>query len=534
MSSTTSLILIGVAVLFILGIKFLSSPKTARMGNLVAAAGMLIGFVILCDRDGTKVWSHTWTFNYTLIAIAIVIGLIIGAIGAYSVKMTAMPQMVALFNGLGGGAAALVASLEFIKGAHPVEMAGVTLPVIHEMSVAFIIPMLFATLIGSLSFSGSIIAYLKLQGKFEKPHTFPGQNILNGLILLVILGLCGWLTFDASNGNAVTAFVVMFSLALFFGIAMVMPIGGADMPVVISLLNSFTGLAGFLTFNATSGNAIVAFIVMFSLALFFGIAMVMPIGGADMPVVISLLNSFTGLAVAADGFAINNTAMIVAGTLVGSSGTLLTLLMCKAMNRPVTNVLFRAFGSSGGTAAAAGGVAGTVKPIQADEVALLLAYAQRVVVVPGYGMAVAQAQHAVRELTEELGKRGIEVQFAIHAVACRMPGHMNVLLAEANVPYDQLIEMEQINPSMDRVDVCLVIGANDVVNPAAHEDKSSPIYGMPIIEADRCKTTIVMKRSMAAGFAGIENALFYKDNTRMLFGDAKASLNALVAAVKAS
>jgi NAD(P) transhydrogenase subunit beta len=481
MSSTTSLILIGVAVLFILGIKFLSSPKTARMGNLVAAAGMLIGFVILCDRDGANVWSHGWSFNYTLIAIAIVIGLIIGAIGAYSVKMTAMPQMVALFNGLGGGAAALVASLEFIKGAHPVEIAGVTLPVVHEMSVAFIIPMLFATLIGSLSFSGSIIAYLKLEGKFEKPMTFPGQNFLNGFIGLVILGL-----------------------------------------------------AGFLTFNATSGNAIAAFIMMFSLALFFGIAMVMPIGGADMPVVISLLNSFTGLAVAADGFAINNTAMIVAGTLVGSSGTLLTLLMCKAMNRPVTNVLFGAFGSSGGGSAAAGGVAGTVKPIQADEVALLLAYAQRVVVVPGYGMAVAQAQHSVRELTEELGKRGIEVQFAIHPVAGRMPGHMNVLLAEANVPYDQLIEMEQINPSMDRVDVCLVIGANDVVNPAAHEDKSSPIYGMPIIDADHCKTCIVMKRSMAAGFAGIENALFYKDNTRMLFGDAKASLNALVAAVKAS
>ena len=262
--------------------------------------------------------------------------------------------------------------------------------------------------------------------------------------------------------------------------------------------------------------------------------MVMPIGGADMPVVISLLNSFTGLAVAADGFAINNLAMVVAGTLVGSSGTLLTLLMCKAMNRPVTNVLFGAFGSSGSSAAAAGGIAGTVKPIQADEVALLLAYAQRVVIVPGYGMAVAQAQHSVRELSDELGKRGVEVQFAIHPVAGRMPGHMNVLLAEANVPYDQLIEMEQINPSMDRVDVCLVIGANDVVNPAAREEKSSPIYGMPIIEADRAKTVIVMKRSMAAGFAGIENLLFYKDNTRMLFGDAKASLNALVAAVKAS
>jgi NAD(P) transhydrogenase subunit beta len=471
MSSTIALLLIVVSVLFILGIKFLSSPKTARKGNLVAAAGMLLGLIILCNRDGSGVWSHGWTFNYTLIVIGTVIGLIIGAIGAYSVKMTAMPQMVALFNGLGGGAAALVASLEFMRGAHSIE--GLT---------AFIaVAMLFATLIGSLSFSGSIIAYLKLEGKCEKPMTFPGQNILNGLILLVILGLCGY-----------------------------------------------------LTVNSGASSATMAFLVLAGLALFFGVAMVMPIGGADMPVVISLLNSFTGLAVAADGFAINNTAMIVAGTLVGSSGTLLTLLMCKAMNRPVSNVLFGAFGSSGGTAAAASGMAGTIKPIQADEVALLLAYAQRVVVVPGYGMAVAQAQHSVRELTEELGKRGVEVQFAIHPVAGRMPGHMNVLLAEANVPYDQLIEMEQINPSMDRVDVCLVIGANDVVNPAAHEDKSSPIYGMPIIDADHCKTCIVMKRSMAAGFAGIENALFYKDNTRMLFGDAKASLNALVAAVKAS
>jgi len=470
-SQIVPLIIIGVSVLFILGIKFLSSPKTARTGNLVAAAGMFIALCALLKTDGSSVWSHGWSFNYTLIVIGTVIGLVIGAIGAYSVKMTAMPQMVALFNGLGGGAAALVASLEFLKDAHGVE------PV-----TAFItVPMLFATLIGSLSFSGSIIAYLKLEGKFEKPHTFPGQNILNGLILLVILGLGGWLTFNATGGNAVTAFIVMFSLALFFGVAMVLPIGGADMPVVISLLNSFTGLA-----------------------------------------------------VAADGFAIHNNAMIVAGTLVGSSGTLLTLLMCKAMNRPVTNVLFGAFGSSGGATAAASGIAGTVKPIQADEVALLLAYAQRVVIVPGYGMAVAQAQHSVRELSDELGKRGVEVQFAIHPVAGRMPGHMNVLLAEANVPYDQLIEMEAINPSMDRVDVCLVIGANDVVNPAAREEKTSPIYGMPIIEADRCKSVIVMKRSMAAGFAGIENHLFYKDNTRMLFGDAKASLNALVAAVKAS
>ena len=483
MSYIIDLIFIGVAVLFIIGIKFLSSPKTARTGNLIAAAAMFVALLALHKTDGNSVWTQGWSSNYTLIALGMVVGLVIGAIGAYSVKMTAMPQMVALFNGLGGGAAALVASLEFTSPQTDKLEIGrlvVSLTMPNQPSTVTAISMLLATLIGSLSFSGSIIAYLKLQGKLEKPHTFPGQNFLNGLVLLVILGLIGWLTFNAAGEHAITAFIVMFSLALLFGIAMVLPIGAADMPVVISLLNSFTGLA-----------------------------------------------------VAADGFAINNLAMVVAGTLVGSSGTLLTLLMCKAMNRPVTNVLFGAFGSSGGARAAAGGVAGAVKPIQADEAALLLSYAQRVVIVPGYGMAVAQAQHQVRELSEELGKRGVEVQFAIHPVAGRMPGHMNVLLAEANVPYDQLIEMEQINPSMDRVDVCLVIGANDVVNPAAREEKSSPIYGMPIIEADRCKATIVMKRSMAAGFAGIENHLFYKDNTRMLFGDAKASLNALITAVKA-
>jgi NAD(P) transhydrogenase subunit beta len=469
MSSTLSLILIGVSVLFILGMKFLSSPKTARTGNLVAAAGMFVAFLATFPL---MEWSPEHKqLNIILMVVGILIGLALGALGAYSVKMTAMPQMVAAFNGLGGGSAALVASLDFLRHVRNGE----------DVMVSAAVPMLFATLIGSLSFSGSIIAYLKLEGKFERPHTFPGQNFLNGLVLLVILGLCGW-----------------------------------------------------LLFNATNGNAHIAFIVMFALALLFGVAMVMPIGGADMPVVISLLNSFTGLAVAGDGFVIHNNAMIVAGTLVGSSGTLLTLMMCKAMNRPVTNVLFGAFGSGGGSSAAAAGVAGTVKPIQADEAAVLLAYAQRVVIVPGYGMAVAQAQHQVRELSDELGKKGVEVQFAIHPVAGRMPGHMNVLLAEANVPYDQLQEMEAINPSMDRVDVCLVIGANDVVNPAAKEDKGSPIYGMPIIEADHAKTVIVMKRSMAKGFAGIENHLFYKDNTRMLFGDAKASLNALVAAVKAN
>ena len=470
MSPINAYLIIGISVLFIIGIKLLASPKTARLGNWIAAGGMLFALLTLHKTTGEYVWSQDWTLNYTLILVGALIGLIIGAIGAYSVKMTSMPQMVALFNGVGGGAAALVATLEFNRPD-------------NDISTFLAVSMLFATLIGSLSFSGSIIAFLKLEGKFEKPYTFPGQNFLNGLILLVILGLGGWLTFYPSADGALTAFIILFSLALIFGVAMVMPIGGADMPVVISMLNSFTGLA-----------------------------------------------------VAADGFAINNLAMVVAGTLVGSSGTLLTLLMCKAMNRPVSNVLFGAFGSGGSAGAGgAGDLAGkSIKPIQADEVAVLLAYAQQVVIVPGYGMAVAQAQHQVQELSEELAKRGVEVRFAIHPVAGRMPGHMNVLLAEANVPYDQLCEMEAINPTMDRVDVCLVIGANDVVNPAAREDKSSPIYGMPIIDADHAKLVIVMKRSMAAGFAGIENLLFYKDNTRMLFGDAKASLNALVAQVKAS
>ncbi len=471
MNTANSLLIIGAAVLFILGIRLLSSPKTARYGNLLAAAGMLVALVSLHGPDGHFIWTRGWDLNYALIIIGILIGLATGAAGAYSVKMTSMPQMVALFNGLGGGAAALVAGLEFVKGLH--------MPLAPPWFIAAF--MLFATLIGSLSFSGSIIAYLKLEGKLEKPLTFPGQNLVNSLILILILGLCGWLAGRDTNPSAAGGFNLMFILALLFGVAMVMPIGGADMPVVISLLNSFTGLA-----------------------------------------------------VAADGFAIHNLAMVVAGTLVGSSGTLLTLLMCRAMNRPVSNVLFGAFGSGNtGTISGMGTAHQAVKPIQADEAAVLLSYARQVVIVPGYGMAVAQAQHSVRELSQELAQRGVDVRFAIHPVAGRMPGHMNVLLAEADVSYELLSEMEAVNPGMEHVDVCLVIGANDVVNPAAREEKTSPIYGMPIIEADHAKTVIVMKRSLAAGFAGIENHLFYKSNTRMLFGDAKASLNALVAQVRA-
>jgi len=465
MSTTAAIAFLAASVLFIVGIKLLASPKTARKGNLVAGAGMLLAlFAVLpllhnAQGGGVSLW------KMFLILIGILLGLVIGALGAYKVKMTAMPQMVALFNGAGGGAAALVAAIEF---AH----------VTRESSLTFVAAMLCAALIGAVSLSGSVIAYLKLEGHFDKPVTYPAQQVMNG---------------------------VLFVLSVLLALAM-----------------------------ASGSHSMVLMVLFLVLALALGVLMVLPIGGADMPVVISLLNSFTGLAVAADGFAINNIAMIIAGTLVGSSGTILTLAMCKAMNRPVTNVLFSAFGKANGAPGdAAVAATGSVKSVQADEAAILLSVAGRVVIVPGYGLAVAQAQHQVRQLSDELAKKGVEVSFAIHPVAGRMPGHMNVLLAEADVPYDQLIEMDEINPEMERVDVCLIIGANDVVNPAAREDKSSPIYGMPIIEAEKADTVIVMKRSMGKGFAGIENALFLRENCRMLFGDAKASLQDLVMLVKA-
>ena len=456
MSTLVALAFLAASILFIIGIKLLSSPKSARAGNVAAAVGMFIAVL------GALPLMHASAFNVTLIVVGILLGLAVGAAGAYRVKMTEMPQMVALFNGAGGGAAALVAAIEFAS---------------HRTGTAFVLSMLFAALIGAVSFSGSIIAFAKLEGHFEKPITYPGQQFANAA-LLAVLALLGCIIAGPAH-----------SLALL--------------------------------------------IVFLLLALVFGALMVLPIGGADMPVVISLLNSFTGLAVAADGFAISNLALIIAGTLVGSSGTLLTLSMCKAMNRPVTNVLFGAFGKASPDAAADDATGGAVKPIQADEAAMLLNVAQHVVIVPGYGLAVAQAQHQVRQLADELAQRGVEVSFAIHPVAGRMPGHMNVLLAEANVPYEQLVEMEAINPQMPRVNVCLVIGANDVVNPAAHEDKSSPIFGMPIIEAEKAGVVIVLKRSMGKGFAGIENRLFVRENCRMLFGDARVSLQDLLTHVKA-
>ncbi|MBI1744190.1 NAD(P)(+) transhydrogenase (Re/Si-specific) subunit beta [Candidatus Acetothermia bacterium] len=456
------LLFLVAAVLFILGMKRLSSPETARSGNIVAAIGMgiaLLAVLPLLPLDDNRL------FNYGLMALGIAIGSLVGAIGALRVKMTAMPQMVALFNGVGGGAAALIATVEFFRLASG-----------GDINAGNALAMLFATLIGSISFSGSIMAWAKLQGMVERPITYPMQQVVNAALFLAVLGIAGYQLWQAN--------------AMLFGI-------------------------------------------FFAISLVFGVLTVLPIGGADMPVVISLLNSFTGLAVAADGFTISNIALIIGGTLVGSSGTLLTIMMCKAMNRPITNVLFGAFGkvtaSAGGGASAEGK---TVKPIQADEAAILMGYAQLVIIVPGYGMAVAQAQHAVREMADALSKSGVEVKYAIHPVAGRMPGHMNVLLAEANVPYDQLYEMEQINNEFERADVALIIGANDVVNPAARSDRSSPIYGMPILNADHAKNIIVLKRSMNPGFAGIENELFYNEKTRMLFGDAKDSVTKLVQELK--
>jgi H+-translocating NAD(P) transhydrogenase subunit beta len=444
------------AVCFILGLRFLSSPKTARRGNLVAAAGMGVALVATAVQI---------TGNWLFVILGVVIGSVVGVAGARMVKMTAMPQMVALFNGVGGGAAALISTADYLNSAGG-----------HGPSV--LIPVVFSAVVGSVSFAGSMVAFLKLQEWMTgRPLTYPGQQVVNAVILLAILGIAVYL-------------MVAASVPTFY-------------------------------------------IVMVVLALVLGVAFVLPIGGADMPVVISLLNAFTGLAAAATGFVLGNTVLIVAGALVGASGTLLTLLMSKAMGRSIANVLFSAFGSAKpGGAGALGAEGGTVRSGSADDVAALLAYARSVVIVPGYGLAVAQAQHAVRELADLLEKRGVEVKYAIHPVAGRMPGHMNVLLAEANVPYEQLYEMDQINPELDRTDVALVVGANDTTNPAAKDTPASPIYGMPIIEVDKAANVVVLKRSMAAGFAGVDNPLYFNPKTTMFFGDAKKSLTDLVAAVK--
>jgi NAD(P) transhydrogenase subunit beta len=448
----------------IIGIKRLSSPATARSGNVIAAIGMAIAivFTLLSPEIDT----------YWLIAAGVAVGTVIGVASARMVKMTAMPQMVALFNGVGGGAAALIAAAEFHRLAPP---SGHVLP--EHMGA-----MLFSALIGSISFSGSLVAFGKLQELLPgRPIVFAGQQVVNGVLFVALVGV-GILAGATENG--------VWAIVLLLG------------------------------------------------ALLFGALLVLPIGGADMPVVISLLNAFTGLAAASTGFVLENTALIIGGTLVGASGTVLTILMGRAMNRSLANVLFGAFGApaaaAGEAVAASGGEAKSYREVSAEDCAVMLAYASRVVVVPGYGLAVAQAQHNVRELADLLEQRGVDVKYAIHPVAGRMPGHMNVLLAEANVPYPQLYDMEDVNPEFPRTDVALVIGANDVTNPAAREDPESPLYGMPILNVDASANVVVLKRSMSPGFAGIDNDLFYRPNTAMLFGDAKASVEKLVAAVKAA
>jgi NAD(P) transhydrogenase subunit beta len=444
------------AALFVLGLKMLSSPLTARRGNVVSAVGMLLAIVATLSRGGL---SFTW------IAAGIVIGSAIGAVSAYRVKMTAMPEMVAIFNGFGGLASLLVGWAEYHM---------------HRDAPTFtIVAIYLAVLIGGVTFTGSVLAFAKLAELVTgKPVTFRGQHIVNGLLLA-----------------AVVLFGVIFTLA-----------------------------------PESSYTILILGVV---LALVIGVFVVLPIGGADMPVVICLLNSYSGLAAAAAGFVLANNMLIVAGSLVGASGIILTQIMCKAMNRSLANVLFSGFGAAAGTVTGAG-AKGEAKSTSPHDAYFALEAANSVVFVPGYGMAVAQAQHVVKELADLLEANGTDVKYAIHPVAGRMPGHMNVLLAEADVPYDQLMEMDAINPLMPTIDVALVIGANDVVNPAAHEDKSSPIYGMPIINVDQARTVFVLKRSMASGFAGIENPLFFKGNTTMIFGDAKKTLQEIVSEFKAA
>jgi H+-translocating NAD(P) transhydrogenase subunit beta len=442
------------AVLFIMGLKRMSSPVTARNGILWAGAGMAVATLVTFLYPGMS--------NYELILPAMFVGGVLAAWSGRRVAMTDMPQMIALYNGMGGGAAAAIAAVELYRGGTE-GYASTTLAVAGGI-------------IGTVSFSGSFIAFCKLQGLITRSVRFSGQQILNLLLLAAALILGGLVI---SHANATSA-------------------------VVTSL---------------------------FVLALILGVTMTLPIGGADMPVVISLYNALTGLAVGFEGFVLNNAAMIIAGTVVGSAGTLLTQLMAKAMNRSLGNVLFSGFGDTGGPTT--GAVSGSLKPIEASDVGVMLGFAQKVIIVPGYGMAVAQAQHKIWELCQLLIDRGVQVRFAIHPVAGRMPGHMNVLLAEAGVPYDLIADLDEINAEFDTADVALIIGANDVVNPVARTDKSSPIYGMPILNADKSKNVIVIKRGQGAGFSGIENALFYGDNTRMLYGDAQKVVAELIQAVKA-
>ncbi len=455
-----NLVYVVSAVLFILGLKLLGSPATARTGNLISSGGMFLAVVVtLLDQQ---------IIEYEYILAGIVIGGLIGAVIARMVEMTSMPEMVALFNGFGGLASLLV-------GWAALSVALLTATAINPVSVFTLVTIFLSILIGGLTFTGSVLAYGKLSEKISgRPFVYSGQRVVNSLILIAVLVCAGLFIQDPSDLNW-----------LYLAVA---------------------------------------------LSLVLGVMFVLPIGGADMPVVISLLNSFSGIAAAAAGFAIGNTLLIVAGSLVGASGIILTNIMCKAMNRSLSNVLFSGFGAVSSSTSTAVIEQGEVKPLSAEDAYYILEAATSIVIIPGYGMAVAQAQHVVKELQQLLEKNDAEVVYAIHPVAGRMPGHMNVLLAEADVPYDLLLEMDQINPRMDTFDVAIVIGANDVVNPAAREIESSPIYGMPIINVDQARTVFVLKRSMASGFAGIDNPLFFKENTRMLFGDAKETLGKLIKA----
>jgi len=461
------------SVTFILGLKMLSNPATARRGNLIAAGGMsiaIIGTIFLYKDDtGNNLHNYGWIFG------GIIIGGIAGTLAAKKVKMTAMPEMVSLFNGMGGACAALISIVEFdhiYKANTPADSTFFS----DVVPLGYFLPIAAGAIIGSISFAGSMIAWGKLSGKV-KDHSFKGQHIFNIVLLLLAIGAAVF-TYQAN-------------------------INSANIPLYITVL----------------------------LALVYGVLFVLPIGGADMPVVISLLNSFTGVAAACGGFLYNNKVMLTGGILVGAAGTLLTILMCKAMNRSLLNVLVGSFG--GGHTGEQQKTTGSYKEISINDTAVTMSFARKVIIVPGYGLAVAQAQHACHELEKMLEEKGVAVKYAIHPVAGRMPGHMNVLLAEADVSYDKLLEMEVANDEFKTTDVVLILGANDVVNPAAKNDPASPIYGMPILEVEEAKMVIVNKRSMKPGYAGIENQLFFQPKTSMLFGDAKGVLQQLITEVKA-
>ncbi|MBM3914828.1 MAG: NAD(P)(+) transhydrogenase (Re/Si-specific) subunit beta [Sphingomonadales bacterium] len=471
-----SFIYLLASVTFIIGLKMLSHPTTARKGNAVAAAGMtlaIFGTIFLYNEEGASLGNYGWIFA------GLAIGAVVGTLAARRVKMTAMPEMVSLFNGMGGACAALISIVEFDHLMHLPGLSGLLLVLMSASALqGLLLIILLGLIIGSVSFAGSMVAWGKLNGSL-RDFSFRGQQAFNIALLLLILGLATYLIV------------------------------------------------------AMPANALPLFYVIFALSLLYGLFFVFPIGGADMPVVISLLNSFTGVAAACGGFLYDNKVMLTGGILVGAAGTLLTILMCKAMNRSLTNVLIGAFGGNTATAAA-GQSQGSYKEISLSDAAVVMSYANKVMIVPGYGLAVAQAQHACHELEKLLTAKGVEVGYAIHPVAGRMPGHMNVLLAEADVSYEKLLEMEQANEEFPTTDVVLILGANDVVNPAAKTDPGSPIYGMPILDVELAKHVIVNKRSMKPGYAGIENDLFFRPKTSMLFGDAKKVLQDLITEVKNS